>query len=286
MHWYLLGLKRYFAYRGRATRKEYWWFTLFYGVVFVLTVFADVLLGTFNAALSLGALSGFYVVASFSPMLAVTVRRLHDVGRSGWWCLLGLVPGVGSVILLVICVFDSQPGSNAYGPSVKDLQEEAARNHKTHWVRKLSVGLAVSAVVVALVIGGAQFWWSQNRDEILAQGKVQRLAGQDAGLHTDETGCVKRSIQLHQNDSEKSMLSTAGIAIDLHACLDASRRTPDFCTDVPARTDILATAQWIAGTCSTLGMGDDVQCNSLIDVIPGYCSSPERAGKSATRLAL
>ncbi len=238
MHWYLLGLKRYFAYRGRATRKEYWWFTLFYGVVFVLTVFADVLLGTFNAALSLGALSGFYVAASFSPMLAVTVRRLHDVGRSGWWCLLGLVPGVGSVILL------------------------------------------------ALVIGGAQFWWSQNRDEILAQGKVQRLAGQDAGLHTDETGCVKRSIQLHQDDSEKSILSTAGIAIDLHACLDASRRTPDFCTGVPARTDILATAQWIAGTCSTLGMGNDVQCNSLIDVIPGYCSSPERAGKSATRLAL
>jgi uncharacterized membrane protein YhaH (DUF805 family) len=286
MHWYLLGLSRYFAYRGRATRQEYWWFTLFYGLTIALTVFADVLLGTFNAALSLGALSGCYVVATFSPMLAVTVRRLHDVGRSGWWCLLELVPGFGSVILLVICIFDSQPGSNAYGPSAKDLQAQGASDRKTHWVRKLSVGLAVSAAVLALVVGGARLWWSQNRDEILAQGKVRQLAGQDAGLHTDEMGCVRRSIQLHQDDGEKSMLTTTGIVIDLHACLDASRRTLDFCTDVPASTDMLATAQWIAGTCATLGMGNDVQCNSLIQVIPGYCGSPERAVKSATRQSL
>jgi uncharacterized membrane protein YhaH (DUF805 family) len=58
MHWYLLGLRRHFAYRGRATRKEYWWFTLFDGLTIALAVLADFLLGTFNAALSLGALWG------------------------------------------------------------------------------------------------------------------------------------------------------------------------------------------------------------------------------------
>jgi uncharacterized membrane protein YhaH (DUF805 family) len=238
MHWYLLGFRRYFTYRGRATRREYWWFTFFYGVAVALTVFADVLLGTFNAAMSLGALSSVYVVATFSPMLAVTVRRLHDVGRSGWWCLLALVPGLGSVILVVICIFESQPGSNAYGPSVKNLRQIGASNFKAHWVRKLVVGLGVSASVFALVVVGTELWRSESWHVDLAQDKVQRVDGQEAGVITDEAGCVKRSIQLHLDDGEKSLPSTPGIAIDRHACLDPSLATPNICKDVPVKTDM------------------------------------------------
>jgi hypothetical protein len=91
-------------------------------------------------------------------MLAVNVRRLHDVGRSGWWFLHELVPGFGSVILMVICIFDSRPGSKAYGPSVKDSHVQSDWNRKTHWMRQLTIGLSMSAAVLALVVGGTWFW--------------------------------------------------------------------------------------------------------------------------------
>lgn len=64
-------------------------------------------------------LSGLFSLALFIPSLAVAVRRLHDIGRSGWWLLIGLIPLVGAFVLLVFAVQDSQPGSNAYGPNPK-----------------------------------------------------------------------------------------------------------------------------------------------------------------------
>ena len=64
----------------------------------------------------LGAILGLGLLV---PSIAVTIRRLHDTGRSGWWCLIGLVPVVGGIVLLVFMCLDSTPGANAYGPNPK-----------------------------------------------------------------------------------------------------------------------------------------------------------------------
>jgi uncharacterized membrane protein YhaH (DUF805 family) len=65
-------------------------------------------------------LSGIYALGVLVPDITVSVRRLHDTSRCGWWLLLVLVPVIGPLVLLVFMVLDSQPGENAYGPNPKD----------------------------------------------------------------------------------------------------------------------------------------------------------------------
>ena len=119
MNWYLQALKKYADFSGRARRREYWFFVLFNLIISVVLSVCDVVLGTYSAAASIGILSGIYTLAVLIPGIAVTVRRLHDTGRSGWWILIVLVPIVGWIVLLVFMLLDSQPGQNAYGPSPK-----------------------------------------------------------------------------------------------------------------------------------------------------------------------
>ncbi|MDP3125664.1 MAG: DUF805 domain-containing protein, partial [Thiobacillus sp.] len=69
----------------------------------------------------MGLLSGLYSLAILIPSLAVTVRRLHDTGRTGWWLLIGLIPLIGAIVLLVFMLLDSQPGDNEYGASPKGV---------------------------------------------------------------------------------------------------------------------------------------------------------------------
>lgn len=116
MQWYLKVLKNYVGFDGRARRKEYWMFTLINVIISVILSFVDNLAGTSPF------LSGIYGLAILLPSLAVTVRRLHDTGRSGWWILIVLIPFIGSIILLVFTVLDSQESDNQYGPNPKYVQ--------------------------------------------------------------------------------------------------------------------------------------------------------------------
>jgi len=79
----------------------------------------DSLLGTFSSTTGIGLLSGIFALATFIPYLAVTVRRLHDTDRSGWWLLLAFIPIIGGIILLVFMIQDSQPETNRFGPNPK-----------------------------------------------------------------------------------------------------------------------------------------------------------------------
>ena len=120
MNWFLVAVKQKYAdFTGRATRSEYWYFVLFYLLLSAGLMFVDALLGWFNSELGIGVLSGIYTLALMIPSLSVTVRRLHDTGRSAWWLLLGLVPIIGGIVLLVFFVQDSQDGVNGYGPNPK-----------------------------------------------------------------------------------------------------------------------------------------------------------------------
>lgn len=126
--WYLDVFRKYAVFSGRSRRNEYWSFML------INTIIALVYIGMlfFGAYISSGDESVFngiqmitnvlyygYGIASLVPGLAVTIRRLHDIGKSGWWYLIGLIPFVGSIVLIVFFCKDSEPGSNEYGPNPK-----------------------------------------------------------------------------------------------------------------------------------------------------------------------
>lgn len=119
MNWYLDVLKKYAVFGGRARRKEYWFFVLFNLIVSVVLSIIDGVIGTFSAESGIGLLSGVYSLAVLLPAIGVSIRRLHDTNRSGWWLLIGLVPLVGAIVLIVFMVQDSTAGDNQYGANPK-----------------------------------------------------------------------------------------------------------------------------------------------------------------------
>ncbi|GAB4181413.1 MAG: DUF805 domain-containing protein [Calditrichia bacterium] len=113
MNWYVEVLKKYAVFDGRARRMEYWMFVLFNLIMSLIVNAVDWMLGT-------GGILGFlYMIAVFIPSLAVSVRRLHDIGKSGWWMLLIFIPILGAIILIIFFIMDSQEGDNQYGPNPK-----------------------------------------------------------------------------------------------------------------------------------------------------------------------
>lgn len=121
MDWYVTVLKKYAVFSGRAQRAEYWYFILFNLLVLIGLVLVDSTTGSFSGDMGMGLLSGLYYLGVLVPSVAVTVRRLHDTSRSGWWLLIGLVPFLGGLILLFFTVQDSKPGSNEYGLNPKGV---------------------------------------------------------------------------------------------------------------------------------------------------------------------
>src|SRR5688500_12057680 len=115
MNWYVTVMKKYATFTGRARRKEYWMFTLFQMIFFIVAAILDSMLGLTFGMLPYGYLYFGYAIVTLIPGIAVTVRRLHDTNRSGWWLLIALIPIIGAIWLLVLMCLDSTPGSNKYG---------------------------------------------------------------------------------------------------------------------------------------------------------------------------
>ena len=128
MEWYLKVMKENFShFSGRARRKEYWMFILIYMIVIIIAMVLD-------GALGLGFDMGYGVTAPYGwiysivalvhliPAWGVLVRRLHDVGKSGWFMLISLVPIIGGIWLLVLLCTDGDSSENAYGPSPKSVE--------------------------------------------------------------------------------------------------------------------------------------------------------------------
>ena len=108
---------------GRARRRQYWMFVLVYIGLAIVTTIIDLATGmTFGGpdGQSNGVLTTILSLALFLPSLAIAVRRLHDLGHSGWWVLLGLIPIV-NILMLIYFAFDSQEGPNKYGPNPKGV---------------------------------------------------------------------------------------------------------------------------------------------------------------------
>ncbi len=119
MSWFIEALRKYADFSGRSRRKEYWFFVLFVAVISTVLTIIDGLIGAYDRSTGVGLLSAIFSLAILIPSIAVSVRRLHDIDRTGWWVLISLVPLVGWIVLLVFHVQDSTPGTNRYGPYPK-----------------------------------------------------------------------------------------------------------------------------------------------------------------------
>ena len=111
MEYFIDGLEKYADFAGRASRKEFWMFILFFYIFLI-------------GFLVLGALIGFpfivliYILGLIIPHISIAVRSLHDTSRSGWWLLINLIPLIGKIITIVFLVQDSHE-ENQYGPNPK-----------------------------------------------------------------------------------------------------------------------------------------------------------------------
>ncbi len=121
MNWYLDIFKyKYADFTGRARRTEYWMFMLFHFLIIFVTAILMALLDDLVSIDITVFILLFYALFAFVPALALTIRRLHDTGKSGWYYLLSFIPYVGGIILLVFIVQDSEPGHNKWGANPKD----------------------------------------------------------------------------------------------------------------------------------------------------------------------
>jgi uncharacterized membrane protein YhaH (DUF805 family) len=114
MQWYLKVLRQYVDFNGRARRTEFWMFTLF-------SVIISIVLGVVDYLLNTSVLGMIYSLAVLLPTLAVGARRLHDIGRSGWWQLIGIIPIIGWIILIVWDATDGHPQPNQWGANPNAL---------------------------------------------------------------------------------------------------------------------------------------------------------------------
>ena len=112
--------QNYAVFEGRARRSEYWWFCLAYSLVSSVISGVARAVGSGGASMALSSISAIIAVACLVPSIAVTTRRLHDTGRSGWWQLLSLTC-IGGIVVIVWLAMDSQPGDNQYGPNPKGM---------------------------------------------------------------------------------------------------------------------------------------------------------------------
>jgi uncharacterized membrane protein YhaH (DUF805 family) len=119
MSWYLEVLRKYAVFDGRAGQKEYWYFSLFSFIIIIVLSVIDMMTGTFNVDVGLGLLGGIYTLAVLIPGVAVSVRRLHDTDRSGWWFLINAIPLIGVIVFLVFTAQNGTPGDNQYGSNQK-----------------------------------------------------------------------------------------------------------------------------------------------------------------------
>ena len=114
MNYYFEVLKKYAVFKGRARRSEFWYYTLFYIIVSIILSIISSMMGDKK-----GIIGIVYSLGLFIPGLAVGVRRLHDIGKSGWMILINLIPLIGFIWFIVLATKDSDPLENKYGPNPK-----------------------------------------------------------------------------------------------------------------------------------------------------------------------
>ena len=118
MSWFVKCLQNYVTFSGRARRKEYWMFVLFNLIIGFVLGFVEGLLNLFPGS-EASVLANIFSLAVLLPGISVSVRRMHDIDKSGWWLWIGAVPIVGAIVLLVFACMEGTKGTNRFGPDPK-----------------------------------------------------------------------------------------------------------------------------------------------------------------------
>lgn len=137
------------------------------------------------------------------------------------------------------------------------------------WLKAL---LAVVIIIVLLVVGvivGGVVWWSRNKDKLLARGKEVMTEGRDFGRNTDNQGCVDESMSRYKK--EPGFTNAISTGLFTRTCLDASRATPGFCSDVPKPTEFMKSAEWRAAQCRRVDLSKDSYCQQLFQPVQEFC---------------
>ncbi len=121
MKWFVKCFNQYADFSSRARRSEYWYFFLFNVIIAFVAGFVFGFIGGITGMMWISYLSYIYTLVALVPGIAVCVRRLHDVGKSGWWVFISLIPLAGAIWLVVLMCTDSQPGTNQWGPNPKGM---------------------------------------------------------------------------------------------------------------------------------------------------------------------
>ncbi|MFK5973041.1 MAG: DUF805 domain-containing protein [Flavobacteriaceae bacterium] len=125
MNWYIKVIKQYADFKGRARRREYWMFALFNIIVIMALLLVAGMIGSATDSVELVSIPiMIYYVAIILPSIAVAVRRLHDINKSGWYYLVSLIPLIGGIWLLVLLCTEGERGDNQYGSNPKDPSNE------------------------------------------------------------------------------------------------------------------------------------------------------------------
>lgn len=119
MNWYFLVLKKHFDFTGRARRTEYWMFSFINFLISLLVLIFDYIQAEYTGVFGLFDLP--YSLVVFIPSLAVSVRRLHDTGHSGWWTLVNLIPIIGGLWFLILMLKDGTVKTNDWGRNPKQI---------------------------------------------------------------------------------------------------------------------------------------------------------------------
>lgn len=124
MNWYLMAFSKYAEFKGRSRRQEFWMFALFNMIALAIAAAIDNLIGSTFGEIPYGYIYVIYSLISFIPNLALSIRRLHDIGKSGWFLFISLIPIIGYIWLIVILCKEGDKGVNEYGADPKNPMDE------------------------------------------------------------------------------------------------------------------------------------------------------------------
>ena len=142
------------------------------------------------------------------------------------------------------------------------------------WLKAL---LAVAIIVVLLVVGvvvGGVVWWSRNKDKLMGRAKEVMTEGREYGRNTDNQGCVDESVSRYKK--EPGFGSVISTSLFTRACLDASRPTTGFCSDVPKPTEFIKSGEWRAAQCRRVDLSSDSYCQQLFQPVQEFCERGPR----------
>lgn len=145
------------------------------------------------------------------------------------------------------------------------------------WLKALLIIAILVVLLVVGVIAAGIYWWTQNKDALIAKGKAVVTEGRDFGRRSDNQGCVDQAISRYKNDP--GFGSTISTSIFMQACLENSRPTPGFCDEVPRQTEFVKSAQWRLSQCRRVDLANDNNCHQLFAPVQKFCEEQAQKGK-------